>query len=416
MAIKFLNSVAVDTDVLFVDTANERVGIGTASPSAKLDVLVGGTNHIQLGASALGSTGDYIGGLYYSSNKLLMESFLVGTGYQDILLSPNGGNVGIGTTIPTEKLTIAGNNKILFTGVSPQNLPASIGTDSNDHLAITAGIGSGKKITIGITGRLFEIQGSNNKYQNDNHIFSNYAGVESMRIISNGNVGIGTTSPAEKLDVNGNIKLNQYGQSIYFGSIVNEIKGSASDFLYKSFSKVQWDNAGTYTDSSYVFKQSGSEVFRIDTGGNVGIGTTSPYNKTHITTSVDGDGLLLDYSGGNDNKYVGVFFKIDNNTSDAYKKGALVWERTGGYNEGRFHFLLNNDDNASNVDLADSKVTILSTGDVGIGTTSPTSKLEVAGGDIELSDVAGGITMISPDGTRYRITVANGGTLTVTAV
>ena len=115
--------------------------------------------------------------------------------------------------------------------------------------------------------------------------------------------------------------------------------------------------------------------------GKVGIGTDNPYNKTHIKTSVDGDGLLLDYAGSN-NKYVGVFFKIDNNTSDAYKKGALVWERTGGYNEGRFHFLLNNDDNASNVDLTDSKVTILSTGNVGIGTTSPGAKLEVVGSAI----------------------------------
>jgi hypothetical protein len=112
--------------------------------------------------------------------------------------------------------------------------------------------------------------------------------------------------------------------------------------------------------------------------GSVGIGTDNPYNKTHITTSVDGDGLLLDYAGSN-NKYVGVFFKIDNNTSDAYKKGALVWERTGSYNEGRFHFLLNNDDNASNVDLTDSKVTILSTGNVGIGTTTPVAKLDVLG-------------------------------------
>jgi len=119
-----------------------------------------------------------------------------------------------------------------------------------------------------------------------------------------------------------------------------------------------------------------SSQLTIATDGDVGIGTVSPYNKTHITTSVDGDGLLLDYAGSN-NKYVGVFFKIDNNTSDAYKKGALVWERTGSYNEGRFHFLLNNDDNASNVDLTDSKVTILSTGNVGIGTIDPIGKLEV---------------------------------------
>ena len=38
MAIKFLNTVQVDTDVLYVDAANDRVGIGTDSPSEKLDV------------------------------------------------------------------------------------------------------------------------------------------------------------------------------------------------------------------------------------------------------------------------------------------------------------------------------------------------------------------------------------------
>ena len=39
MAIKFLNTVAVDTDVLYVDAANNRVGIGTTSPSTKLHVV-----------------------------------------------------------------------------------------------------------------------------------------------------------------------------------------------------------------------------------------------------------------------------------------------------------------------------------------------------------------------------------------
>jgi hypothetical protein len=38
MAIKFLNTVAVDTDVLYVDASSNRVGIGTTSPSQKLDV------------------------------------------------------------------------------------------------------------------------------------------------------------------------------------------------------------------------------------------------------------------------------------------------------------------------------------------------------------------------------------------
>ena len=128
------------------------------------------------------------------------------------------------------------------------------------------------------------------------------------------------------------------------------------------------------------------------------------------------------------------FFKIDTNTSDAYKKGALVWERTGSYNEGRFHFLLNNDDNASNVDLTDSKVTILSTGNVGIGTVNPASKFEVYGGNSGVNDVdryirfkasngekrfdfyvggtgnASSLGMYTSDGTTKNVQIASGGT------
>ena len=66
--------------------------------------------------------------------------------------------------------------------------------------------------------------------------------------------------------------------------------------------------------------------------------------------------------------------------------------------------------------LGDVKFVIDTNGNAGIGTASPASKLEVDGGDIEVDDSASGLILRSPDGTRYRITVANGGTLAVTAV
>jgi hypothetical protein len=60
--------------------------------------------------------------------------------------------------------------------------------------------------------------------------------------------------------------------------------------------------------------------------------------------------------------------------------------------------------------------TTSSNGNVGIGTTSPASKLTVTGGDIEVTDSASGIILKSPNGTRWRIIIDDSGELTTTAL
>jgi hypothetical protein len=64
----------------------------------------------------------------------------------------------------------------------------------------------------------------------------------------------------------------------------------------------------------------------------------------------------------------------------------------------------------------DSIETTALKGNVGIGTTSPASKLTVTGGDVEVTDSASGIILKSPDGTRYRVTVSDLGVLSAASL
>ncbi len=266
-------------------------------------------------------------------------------------------NIGIGnvnpSTYPTLKgLTTSYNNGTATIGLNIQDLPnTTIPTSASDILvpwaAEVSGVTYNSKATLqdliddtGIVGGPY---------------LPLTGGTLTGDLYVNTKVGIGTASPSEKLEVDGNIKLNQYGRSIYFGSTVNEIKGDSSNFLYKSFSKAEWDNAGTYTNSSYVFKQSGSEVFRIDTGGNVGIGTTSPSEKLDIEGNVrvgQNNGFYIN------NQNVGI--KRDSND--------LVL--------GGFGNVIIKSSNTTVVNQAE-RMRITSSGNVGIGTTSPSYGLDI---------------------------------------
>jgi hypothetical protein len=108
------------------------------------------------------------------------------------IFSKNSGNVGIGVTNPTEKLTIAGNNKILFTPVSVQNQTSSIGTDIYDNMNLSVGMGLGKSITFGDLSSSWMARFAANG--------------ASLR----GNVGIGIDNPLVQLHTNGAVRFENY--------------------------------------------------------------------------------------------------------------------------------------------------------------------------------------------------------------
>jgi hypothetical protein len=210
----------------------------------------------------------------------------------------------------------------------------------------------------------------------------------------NGRMGIGTTSPAKKLDVAG------------------EIQGT--NFFAETYRSARTDGdiyiqAATATDFVAIGTQVSANLMRIDGSGNVGIGTTSPTSLLHVKNSTFGTALASFETSGRPltigAQYTHVYMGYGN-------REQLKIAGTSG--NGRIIIGTTLTDDGTNTLQVGG--TGYFSGNVGIGTTSPGSKLEVQGGDIEVDDSASGLILKSPDGTRYRITLANGGTLTVTAV
>jgi hypothetical protein len=108
---------------------------------------------------------------------------------------------------------------------------------------------------------------------------------EAMRIASTGNVGIGTTNPAQKLDVNGAVKATQYciGTSCITSWATGGVAGSGSAGYLARFT-----GASTLGNS-----------LLYDSGTNVGIGTASPSNKLEVNGNLTVDGGQINgLSGG----------------------------------------------------------------------------------------------------------------------
>ena len=242
---------AVET--MRLDALNGNVGIGTNNPMARCHV--GGTildtdparetiPAANLGASAnfpvttrawfgnrIGATGeDYWGlaiGTLYSGASYLQNLNKQTSDYYNVLLQPNGGNVGIGTTNPTSRLEVSGINTAHNTTI----YPLTVTTISSSSTAVEEGIGTGiefrveRQDTDNIQNecgaiRVYGAAGipSSSDYWNMAfRVKSNDTIFEPMTLKYNGNVGIGTNDPGYKLHVNGDMRST--GRIIASGGI-----------------------------------------------------------------------------------------------------------------------------------------------------------------------------------------------------
>ena len=350
-----------------------NVGIGTASPQStrKLDVaghiqgsqnlylgVVGTnlpTNSIEIGAGRTGNGYAYMdltGDATYSDYGLRIirnntganaSSQIIhrGTGdfsittteSADILLIPNSGNVGIGTTSPFSKLEVVDTNRapsLTFNAAAA----FSISTNATDQLVF----------------------GQNTVGPYNYWLQTRTASGAALKLAINplgGNVGIGTTSPETPLHVLSNTTDNASTMLVQNGSTGDaSIKFNVSGDTYS----IGIDNSdGDKFKLSYGAVGTNDRIV-VDSLGNVGIGTTSPLDPLNVQSTG-----ASDYA-----------FRIFRSTSATQ---GLAGFYEGSANQGQLYLLKGN--NTAGVGLNSDGDSYLNGGNVGIGTTSPDTKLVI---------------------------------------
>ncbi len=145
--------------------------------------------------------------------------------------------------------------------------------------------------------------------------------------------------------------------------------------------------------------------------GNLGVGVEDPTLPLYIQQTVNGLTFpfkIENHAAGDEpgESDVGILFSTGGSGSGDRGKGALVYETTGTWNRGSFHFLQESGTGANNPDMADSVLTVTNSGRVGVGTESPSEKLEIKG-NLKLSQPGSGI--IFNDGSKQTTAVSGSG-------
>jgi hypothetical protein len=277
------SSVHAQSTGIFVNS-NNNVGIGTTSPNDALTVSGSGTTKIGLNGGSYsgnelragGAAGNMSAGYQiYSGTGLDLNLFTDG-GSNGVTIKTGNGNVGIGTTSPNSKVQVNGGLEVGTYG-SNRGVPLDVrtGAASTYTFAVSRPGSDVEALVMSSDSNERGLIGTNNADTQLGSWLSNIFNPYVTILNSSGNVGIGTTSPTQTLQVNGTqsiINTNDYNGATVslFGVGRNTVVGdtylSIGTNQTNHYGLVQAQNAGL----GYY------NLLLNPNGGNVGIGTTTP--------------------------------------------------------------------------------------------------------------------------------------------